>query len=333
MNCLICQKNKADKTGSHIIPQFIIESMINDGAEGRNKEQSFRLGAFGSNFNFGSSVLPEKLEETLGRPINEEEIEESIAGSHYVIDNIFCTSCEKKLSVFESLYSEKIKPIIERKEELPDNLSMLLYTFWKSIILRISVVRFGNFSLPKELENNLREEINYILDFDSKSLVSKCNELQKEQKLLVLYYPNPIDSGRNFIMPNPNRSFPFVILCNEYTLIFDYKSESEKTDALRGFGLDKPFDSSDINYISDIDRELLIKYCVNISTSQLVDSCVEALKQLYIKTFGVKLPLMHEAFFKTELVNGGDFKYTDRYSEKRIVKLMIKYLGGTKSIE
>lgn len=53
----------------------------------------------------GRSVLPESIEETLGRSITDEELQNN--RYHYVRDHIFCFMCEENLSHFESLYSSQ----------------------------------------------------------------------------------------------------------------------------------------------------------------------------------------------------------------------------------
>ncbi len=41
-NCLLCYENPADKTGSHIVPHFLVKRIDNEpGQSGRDKEMGF----------------------------------------------------------------------------------------------------------------------------------------------------------------------------------------------------------------------------------------------------------------------------------------------------
>lgn len=43
-NCLLCEQNPADKTGSHIVPHFLSKRIDNEvGSKERNKEPSGAL--------------------------------------------------------------------------------------------------------------------------------------------------------------------------------------------------------------------------------------------------------------------------------------------------
>ena len=67
--CKLCLEREANKKGSHVIPHFLVKSMVNDdrGENERDKEISFKMEATFSDVYFGRRVLPEKVEEILGR--------------------------------------------------------------------------------------------------------------------------------------------------------------------------------------------------------------------------------------------------------------------------
>lgn len=73
--CELCKQNKADKKGSHIIPNFLIQSSFaKNGKEGRGNEMIFPINIV-SDFRFGRNVLPERIHEVIGRELKDEEIE------------------------------------------------------------------------------------------------------------------------------------------------------------------------------------------------------------------------------------------------------------------
>lgn len=94
-NCLICHKNKAIKTNSHIIPAGLLKNSIGK----RNKEEAYRInGQLGTaNSYFGR----ENLKNT------SEEIKQDI----HARDFYFCPSCESRLGELES----KVIPFLTEK--------------------------------------------------------------------------------------------------------------------------------------------------------------------------------------------------------------------------
>ncbi len=96
-DCLICLKNSADKTNSHLIPASLIKHSIGK----RDYEQSYQISAFKA-----------KIDEFFGRAnINNTSTE--IKQNHFARDFYFCSECEKRLGVLEGeivpYLSEKIK--------------------------------------------------------------------------------------------------------------------------------------------------------------------------------------------------------------------------------
>ena len=62
-NCALCQQREADKTGSHLVPFFLMRTIDNvDNKKERGMELGFELGKGHVKGYFGGSVLPERLE-------------------------------------------------------------------------------------------------------------------------------------------------------------------------------------------------------------------------------------------------------------------------------
>ena len=73
--CLLCQEREADKTGSHIVPHFLLKRIDNQiGVKGRDNELGFVIGKLETKSYFGRNVLPEKLEKIYGE-VDDELIE------------------------------------------------------------------------------------------------------------------------------------------------------------------------------------------------------------------------------------------------------------------
>src|SRR5512145_500874 len=104
--CKLCNKDDADKTGSHIVPYFLMKMIDNErGKKERGKELGFNIGELVTTSYFGQSVLPEKLTEIYGE-LSDTEIEDNKVP--LIVDNFFCTDCESKLSQIENEYAKTL---------------------------------------------------------------------------------------------------------------------------------------------------------------------------------------------------------------------------------
>lgn len=98
-NCLICLKNQADKTNSHLIPASLIKHSIGK----RDKEESYSV-----------SAVKTKIDDFFGRA-NIKNTSTEVKQNHYARDFYFCSECEKRLGILEGeiipFLSDKIKDI------------------------------------------------------------------------------------------------------------------------------------------------------------------------------------------------------------------------------
>lgn len=182
--CKLCQQNEADKKGSHIIPFFLLREVENiDGKKERNYEIGFSLGGSDVKSYFGSSILPERLEETFGE-IQDEDIE---ANKHpMIVDHLLCTSCEKRFSVLESIYS---KYLANNNEEVAID-SNISYLFWISVFWRLGVIDNNEVHLPENLLEKYRNLL--INSLSEENIIS--DEVDHEFKFYFLKVQD-IDDG------------------------------------------------------------------------------------------------------------------------------------------
>jgi hypothetical protein len=325
MSCLICKKRRADKTGSHIIPHFLVESMVNEGEKGRDKEQSFSLNSTGSGFFFGRSVLPEKLEKSLEREISDKDSNTH----HYLMDNVFCSICEEQLSFLESIFSEKVKPDIENVIALTEDQMKIGYFFWLTVILRCSITEFSNFKLPKGLEEEQRLIVLGILDDSRQNVETNCVEGTLNRPLITLAHTKATDKSRNFILLHPEKSSPFLLIINEYTLIFDSSDECEIRNLEGELDIEiasKIGNTFSLSYLSNSERENIIKYCADIVAKQLLENAIRSIVVAYSQITGGSPNQMFIEGFEDELINDEDIPLPDRYRPDRIIKIMSNYL-------
>ena len=244
-NCLICNKNPADKTGSHIIPHFLLKRIDNEeSSTKRDKEMGFLLSEFHPSSYFGRATKPETLEKIYG----EEVTEERIANNEIplVEDNIFCSDCEKRLGEIESHYSETIKNKCEptnNYQNLED--SFLAFIFWTSIVWRLSIAQKSGFKLSGSDEERLHIILSQFLSIKDYDL----DDLKKEGILENITYKvlrsiGYSDSKSTVLFCNPDIQNPYLFVIDEFILAFSIEKPISQT----GFDfIDEQFSNCEIN--------------------------------------------------------------------------------------
>ena len=104
--CALCREAEADKTGSHLAPNFMIHGMFSfDGKGRRNREISMRdhLNTSERMVYYGPEVSPDAINADHGGDLTDEELEENV--NNLVCDHLFCKTCENRFEILETYYS------------------------------------------------------------------------------------------------------------------------------------------------------------------------------------------------------------------------------------
>ncbi len=174
-DCLICKKNKATKTNSHLIPSFMIAKVCSyDGSGKRDKEVMFTMESYEDRIYTGA--IPDiKIEELFDKDkLTDERINKELKNNTASKDYIFCPECENNLSTYlESPYSEYLSNGKTLKADVA-------YFFWMSIVWRMSISKQFQFELPCDIEqslgNCLHKYMNAITNKqDITPIIEKCN--------------------------------------------------------------------------------------------------------------------------------------------------------------
>lgn len=167
--CLLCQKNMADRKGSHMVPHLLIAKTFSyDGSTERDKVvvEVDNLSEGYRETYFGHQVYDDTINELIGRSFTDEEIEEEHKKVNALTrDYVFCDNCEKRFSTIESYYAD----ILERR--LKNSSPKIPYLFWISVMWRMSVGEMGTKLMPKH-----EEKLRKVLD--------KCLALRREDIVL-----------------------------------------------------------------------------------------------------------------------------------------------------
>jgi len=171
--CMLCRKEAAIATNSHIVPRFIVQKFFNlDGSNTRDKEavDSWSLQDGESYHNFGTDTTAEIFEKVLGYPTLQCEINEYTRQRTLSRDYVFCKQCENRFGVIETAYSE----ILRNPGKNYD--SALPYLFWLSVVWRMSIVGMG-IKLSIGHEEKLRKILDSSLALKREDIVTDTRKL------------------------------------------------------------------------------------------------------------------------------------------------------------
>lgn len=332
--CALCKNSPADKKGSHIVPHFLLKRIENlEGKKGRGYELGFSFNGMFTSSYFGESVLPEKLDQIYG-DLTDEEIE---SNSHpLIVDFIFCTSCEKRLSIIESEYSSTLKKIdtVEYESGISGDLGIL---FWGSVLWRMSIHGESGFSLSSENNEKLRSILNKFLPIKLSDLNTdefKKSEFVNSISYKLLRCSNCKDTDSKWLLLLPHLDNPLCLLIDEFVLAFAIKGNYEDLDNHDCFGLNDLLKSASTTTFDSMEKITLFdrdKY------KSVEAEILEKLKERYIADLfefcdrvhvacggnGTEMP---EELKKTILASivSGENKLGRRYQDQEIAKVAME---------
>jgi hypothetical protein len=232
--CYLCNKNKADKTGSHMIPHFLMKRVDHDyGETDRGKELGFIVTDKETTSYFGQAILPEKLKDIYNE-VNEELIERNKVSG--IEDNYFCTACEKKFSILESEYSKSLNKT-GGKEQAYESLNkpFIGFLFWASVFWRFSLQSDSGFNLKQKDEKKLNRILAKYLNENNDLIKADENDID----LLSIGYkilrsPNFSRKSPTYLHANPYFQRPYSLMVDEF-IVFLYFKKSHLKDVLCDF--------------------------------------------------------------------------------------------------
>lgn len=289
--CLLCQEREADKTGSHIVPHFLLKRIDNQiGAKGRDNELGFVIGKLETKSYFGRNVLPEELEKVYGK-VDEELIKNNDIS--FIVDNFFCSTCEKELGLLESEYALSLnKTAKDNTNYTSVENKGIGFIFWISIIWRISILGKSGYKLKKKEENTLRKILKkYLPDLK----LDNNNQHLKNIGYKLLRSPNYPKELAKFLHCSPFNVRPYTFMVGEFILFFYFKSTYLNGMPCTFYGSEvlmknaeynTPFTPEIILSINDYELNEITQKFVNHAVNIRVNEYVEILDELHIKLGG-----------------------------------------------
>lgn len=331
--CKLCKKNPAEKTGSHIIPHFLVKRIDNQkGDKGRDKELGFSIGEFETTSYFGRSVLPEKLNEVFG-DISEEEIRRN--NNPFIIDNLLCTECENKIAQVENEYAKTLT----NKEAVSGINSNIAMIFWISVLWRMSVSKNQNLFLKSQEEEKLRRILANHLNAEIKNI--DFDKIKNDPDFVDIGYrlircPDYSDREATYLVCHPYHKMPYSVIIDEYVLLFYFKKGHIDNIVQSFFGFEKDLKGKPVNTVTDGENKIIyknetFKECLSKMLGLIIDRRMDnynwIFDQIHVK-LGGKGTIM-----PTEIKNSIIKKMTDdekklgrRYTFDDLTKTMYEVL-------
>lgn len=325
--CALCKFNPADKTGSHIVPHFLLKQIDNaEGETGRDKELGFVIEPFDTKSYIGRSTSPEKLEKTFGE-LSDEEIELK-KERPLVVDHIFCSTCESRLAKIESLYAETLKKSDTKQYDsgIESEFGLL---FWISVLWRMSINGKSGNRLRRSEEELIRKNLNRLLPESADSFELK--KIQDAKELSVISYklmrcPAYSEDSSTFLLFHPEFDTPYSLLIGEYILFISPQNNYDQYLTKDLFGLKNEVVKAHTNSIGG--NENIIPITKDIMTS-VISGVIDKIKE-------IRLDNLNEFFDTIHVAMGGEGKTMPIELKNEIMKEITseeKKLGRKHTLE
>lgn len=224
--CCLCRKRIANKTGAHMVPNFLAHPTFatsEKGKRGKEALDAFYANCVNKNSSFyGQNVNPERIEQGLGHPIPEAFADTNINRLEY--DNEFCSVCEDRWGILETAYSSYYSGT---SKSISPRLS---YLFWLSVIYRMSLGRMGIYLRTRD-DLDLRKILDSAILDSTQKIIDDSSDLGS-WKYAMFRATGLAKEGDKGILGS-DEHYPYVIMINDLILVF-YSSNPTDEQLLVG---------------------------------------------------------------------------------------------------
>ena len=212
--CCLCRKLPANKTGSHMVPNFLAHPTFSWDGKGKRFREALNhdfINAPEKNCQFYGREVPEwRFAKGEGKEqITEDDIKNNI--NQLEFDNEFCARCENRFGVLESAYSPFYNG--QQKKIHP----RVAYLFWLSVLWRMSM---GSMSIFMDIndELSLRELLDDNMLDTAKDIAESNTDLGEWQ--YAIFRAEGLKEGDKGILGNRKDSSPYVVAYNDLVMVF-----------------------------------------------------------------------------------------------------------------
>ena len=220
--CTLCRIRPANKTGSHMVPNFLSHPTFSWDGKGKRFHEALNhdyLNAPEMNCQFYGREVPElRFAQGEGKTeVSDEELAKNINQLEY--DNEFCSSCEDRFGILESAYSQYYNG--QQKKISP----RVAYLFWLSVLWRMSM---GSMSIFMDMRDEL--SLRKLLDdniLDSAKMIADSSADLGDWQYAV-FRAEGLKDGDKGIFGHRKESSPYVVMFNDLVMVFFHGIPEDK---------------------------------------------------------------------------------------------------------
>ena len=223
--CTLCRIRPANKTGSHMVPNFLAHPTFSWDGKGKRGHEALNhdfLNTPNKNCQFyGNEVPGWRFAQGEGKKDAEEITDEDINNNinQLEFDNEFCSVCENRFGVLESAYSQYYSGRIKKID------ARVAYLFWLSVLWRMSMGSMGIF-MDMEDELSLRILLNDNILDTSDEIAGNDSDLGEWK--YVMFRAEGLKDGDKGILGYRKECSPYVVMYNDLVMVFYHDTPSDE---------------------------------------------------------------------------------------------------------
>ena len=212
--CCLCRVMPANKTGSHMVPNFLAHPTFSWDGKGKRFHEALNhdfINAQERNCQFYGREVPD-WRFALGegkKDVTEEDINQDV--NQLEFDNEFCSHCEDRFGVLEMAYSQFYNG--QQKKIHP----RVAYLFWLSVLWRMSM---GSMSVFMDMHEELA--LHKLLNDNMLNTVKEIEESDTDLTdwRYAMYKADNLRDGDKGILGYRKGCSPYVVMYNDLVMVF-----------------------------------------------------------------------------------------------------------------
>lgn len=219
--CCLCRVMPANKTGSHMVPNFLTHPSFSWDGKGKRFHEALNhdfLNAPDMNCQFyGREVPAWRFAMGAGKEeVTDSDIEQNINQLEY--DNEFCSRCEDRFGVLESAYSQFYNGQLKKTHP------RVAYLFWLSVLWRMSM---GSMSIFMDMNDEL--SLRKLLDDNMLDSVKEIEESEIDLAgwQYAIFRAEGLRDGDKGIIGYRKECSPYVVMYNDLVMVFYHSAPTD----------------------------------------------------------------------------------------------------------
>ena len=220
--CCLCRVMPANKTGSHMVPNFLAHPTFSWDGKGKRFHEALNhdfINAQERNCQFYGREVPD-WRFALGegkKDVTEEDIKKNV--NQLEFDNEFCSHCENRFGVLEMAYSQFYNG--QQKKIHP----RVAYLFWLSVLWRMSM---GSMSIFMDMHEELA--LHKLLNDNMLNSVKEIEESDTDLTdwRYAMYKADNLRDGDKGILGYRKGCSPYVVMYNDLVMVFYHHNPTDE---------------------------------------------------------------------------------------------------------